>query len=122
MEPKTERRARVRFPIELRVRYETLGKKLKISGVGRTLNLSSAGMIVASKDEFLAGTRLEVALEWPSLLQGTTPLQLVVICKVVRSTKSAFAVELQRHQFRTMSRGAANPGWRRLSVGDWSAA
>jgi PilZ domain-containing protein len=99
-----ERRFKSRYPLELNVRYHTFGKSTVISGEGRTVNLSSSGMLVASSDKMSDGMRLKLTIEWPSLLNGTTPLQLVTFGRVVRSDASGFAVAMEHYQFRTMKR------------------
>jgi hypothetical protein len=101
---KMERRVKARYPLELNVRYHTLGRSNPVYGVGRTLNLSSNGALVASPDKMTEGVRLKLTIEWPSLLNGTTPLQLVTYGKVVRSSEDGFAVALETYQFRTMKR------------------
>jgi len=101
-----ERRFKARYPLELKVRYHTFGKTSVISGEGRTVNLSSSGVLVASSDKVSDGARLKLTIEWPSLLNGTTPLQLVTFGRVVRSNESGFAVALEHYQFRTMKRRA----------------
>ena len=101
-----ERRFKARYPLELNVRYQTFGRSGVISGEGRTVNLSSSGVLVASSDKMSDGTRLKLTIEWPSLLNGTTPLQLVTFGRVVRSDASSFAVALEHYQFRTMKRRA----------------
>ena len=50
---------------------------------------------------------MKVTIEWPSLLNGITPLQLVTIGKVVRRKGPTLAVALEHYQFRTMSRKKA---------------
>ena len=99
-----ERRVKARYPLELTVRYQTLGRSNPISGVGRTLNMSSSGAMVISPDKMSEGVRLKLTIEWPSLLNGTTPLQLVTFGKVVRSSQDGFAIALEHYQFRTMKR------------------
>ncbi len=99
-----ERRFKVRYPLELNVRYQTFGQEEIKAGVGRTVNLSSTGVLVASEDKLTDGMRLRLTIEWPTLLNGTTPLQLVTFGKVVRSEANAFAVALEHYQFRTMKR------------------
>jgi hypothetical protein len=101
-----ERRFKARYPLELNVRYHTFGKSTVISGEGRTVNVSSSGVLVASSDKMSEGMRLKLTIEWPSLLNGTTPLQLVTFGRVVRSDASSFAVALEHYQFRTMKRRA----------------
>ena len=99
-----ERRFKARYPLELNVRYHTFGKSTVISGEGRTVNVSSSGVLIASSDRMTEGVRLRLTIEWPSLLNGTTPLQLVTFGRVVRSDESGFAVALEHYQFRTMKR------------------
>ncbi len=99
-----ERRAKARYPLELNVRYQTFGREESIAGEGRTVNLSSTGVLVTSSDKMSDGVRLRLTIEWPTLLNGTTPLQLVTFGRVVRSNDSSFAVALEHYQFRTMRR------------------
>jgi hypothetical protein len=47
---------------------------------------------------------LEVNVEWPLLLDGAIPLQLVAHGKVVRCGGSMFAISFAQYQFRTMGR------------------
>jgi hypothetical protein len=100
----TERRSRVRFPFELRVRYRTLGRGNPFAGVGWVVNMSSDGVLVGHQHEMRAGVRTELTIEWPSLLDGRVPLQLVTVGTVVRCEASRFAVALGRYQFRTKKR------------------
>jgi hypothetical protein len=99
-----ERRSRARFPFDLRVRYRTLGRTEPFSGVGRLVNMSSGGVLVAYQDRVRTGARMELNIEWPSLLDGEVPLQLVAMGKVVRCEASSFAMALGRYQFRTTRR------------------
>jgi hypothetical protein len=101
-----ERRAKVRYPLELTVRYQTVDGEAVVSGVGRTLNVSSSGILIVAENDVKEGSRLKVTLEWPSLLNGTTPLQLVTIGRVVRRGPSSIAISLEHYQFRTMGRTA----------------
>ena len=97
----SERRSKVRYPLELQVRYRSHDPK-PLSGVGQVLNMSSSGLLVASRHELSVGSLLEVRIEWPSLLEQRIPLQLVAVGQVVRCGPSSFAVLFRRHQFRTM--------------------
>ena len=96
-----ERRSKVRFPLELRVRYRTLGRRSPCSGEGQVGNISRNGVLVSAKDQFGIGTLLELNIEWPSLLYGRVPLRFVTVGEVVRCDASSFAVILVRYQFRT---------------------
>jgi hypothetical protein len=50
------------------------------------------------------GERLKLFIEWPSLLNGTTPLQLITVGTVVRCTEIGISIVFESYQFRTMSR------------------
>jgi len=101
-----ERRSRRRFPLELKVRYQSTNTKLAIAGAGRTLNMSSGGLLIVSPQPMQQGVRLRLTVEWPWLLDQQTPLQLVADSRVVRANGSEFAVTLNRYQFRTSGRHA----------------
>lgn len=99
-----ERRAKYRYPLELNVRFHTIGAAQPTAGFGQTLNMSSSGMLLACVGKIAEGTRLKMFVEWPSLLNGTTPLQLITVGTVVRSTDITFSVMFDCYQFRTMGR------------------
>jgi hypothetical protein len=99
-----ERRVKSRYPLELNVRYQTIGAAGPGAGVGQTLNISSSGMLLACASNIPEGTRLKLFVEWPSLLNGTTPLQLITVGTVVRCTQIGISIAFDTYQFRTMSR------------------
>jgi hypothetical protein len=63
--------------------------------------MNRGGVLVSSVDEVNVGKRVELSIEWPSLLHGRVPLRLVTVGAVVRCENSSFAVALTRYQFRT---------------------
>lgn len=74
-------------------------------GAGRTVNMSSRGLLIASEDVLVStGTRLQLIVDWPFLLHGITPLQLVVSCRVTRCLPEEFAVKVDQYQFKTKKR------------------
>jgi hypothetical protein len=75
-------------------------------GAGRTVNMSSCGLLIAPEEEALisAGSRLQLMVDWPLLLHGITPLQLVASCRVTRCQQEEFAVKLDQYQFKTKKR------------------
>jgi hypothetical protein len=99
-----ERRVKSRYPIAMKVRYQTMEPSGLVSGVGQTINLSSNGMHVACNSNIPEGTRIKTYVEWPSLLNGTTPLQLITIGTVVRRTTLGISIAFESYQFKTMSR------------------
>ncbi|HTC35308.1 MAG TPA: PilZ domain-containing protein [Bryobacteraceae bacterium] len=101
-----ERRAKSRYPLQLNVRYQTMGMAGPVAGIGETTNVSSSGVFVTSTTSIREGSRVRVVIEWPSLLNGTTPLQLITIGTVVRRQDSGFAIAFEGYQFRTAGRRA----------------
>jgi len=100
----TERRSAVRYPIMLNVRYQTVRKRSKHYGIGRTLDISSRGFSIAAEHDIPVGARVEVAVEWPALLDGAIELLLVATGRVVRARDRSFALEFSQHEFRTTKR------------------
>lgn len=103
-----ERRAKVRYPVEVTVRYRALDRKDCGYVTGQTINLSSRGVLVATRD---AGhvherSKVELKIHWACPLGGTIPLNLVAIGTVVRCGQSTFAVTLERHEFRIVGKAA----------------
>jgi hypothetical protein len=101
-----ERRAKSRYPLQLNVSYQTMGVADQVDGVGRTVNVSSGGVLINSICTIGEGARVRVVFEWPSLLNGTIPLQLVTLGTVVRRHYSGLAVAFEGYQFRTTGRRA----------------
>jgi len=67
--------------------------------------MSSRGLLIASDEAKVnMGARLQLTVDWPSLLHGITPLQLIVSCRVTRCQPEEFAVELEQYQFKTKKR------------------
>jgi PilZ domain len=100
-----DRRSKARFPIRLSVRYRTLSAGPALIGAGRTVNISSCGLLIASEEALVrTGARLQLTVDWPFLLHGITPLQLIVSCRVTRCRAEEFAVKLEQYQFKTKKR------------------
>jgi len=99
-----ERRVKSRYRLELNARYHTMAAVGPVAGVGQTVNMSSSGLLLSGVGNIPEGTRMKVFVEWPSLLNGTTPLQLITVGRVVRSTDAGVSITFESYQFRTMSR------------------
>ena len=102
-----DRRGADRFQIEREVRYKVLSKKsVDESGVGRTVNMSSNGILFTSEHVLLPGRRLEVSVSWPAQLNNQTPLKLVARGRVIRFESGQTAIEIQQYEFRTSAKSA----------------
>jgi PilZ domain-containing protein len=97
-----ERRLKFRYPFDLVVRFRSSSAGPRFSGTGQVVNLSSGGVLVASERQVTEGALVEMSIEWPSLLNGRVPLQLVATGRVLRLEASHFAATFERYQFRTM--------------------
>ena len=67
--PRSEQRSRVRYPMRLEVEYRVLnGNRVVRAGFGKTHDLSSGGVFFEAKDPLPTGGLIEVAINWPFLL------------------------------------------------------
>ena len=98
----SERRGSSRFPIEREIRYRVLNKKSnQESGSGKTVNISSTGILFTTEHVLLPGRTLEVSVSWPAHLNNNCPLKLVARGRVVRFEPGKAAIEIQHYEFRT---------------------
>jgi hypothetical protein len=98
-----DRRASNRLPIERDVRYKVLGgkKTVKQMGLGKTLNMSSGGVLFTTETPLPEGERVELAVSWPAQLNDTLPLKLVAMGRLVRVGDSEAAICVERYEFKT---------------------
>jgi hypothetical protein len=111
-DPRPERRASTRFPLTLEVRYSVLHRRAPAeTDSGQIIDLSSSGLRFAAQRPLEPGLKLDVAINWPVLLDGRVQLQLIVTGVVVWSSGTETALQIHRHDFRTRSVGlkAASP-------------
>ena len=99
---RSDQRLHGRYPIALELQYKLLNKKqIKRFGFGRTANMSSGGVLFESDCRLPASGPIELAMNWPYLLDGVVTLKLVVSGRIVRSDAKAIAVKVEQHEFRT---------------------
>jgi hypothetical protein len=95
-----ERRSRQRFPLALAVEYRLIGQGAR-SGSGWTSNISSKGVLFEIPEQESLSGLIEVAVNWPYVLDGVCALKLVMKGRVVRIGGRSVAVESTQHEFRT---------------------
>ncbi|HJY08278.1 MAG TPA: PilZ domain-containing protein [Bryobacteraceae bacterium] len=99
-----ERRRSSRFPIEREIRYKTLSQRSEmLQGVGKTLNISSSGVLFTADHILPVGTRLEVSISWPAQLNEKCLLNLVARGRITRQEPGSLALQIQQYEFRTQS-------------------
>lgn len=91
-----------RYPITLEIEYKLLRKgRVERLGLGRSLNVSSGGVLFETSEALPAGSSIELLMQWPFLLEGVCPLKLVIHGSIVRSESKRIAVRIKHHEFRT---------------------
>ena len=101
---RNDRRGADRFPIEREVRYKILNRKsVDEVGFGKTINMSSNGVLFSTEQHLPAGKRLEISINWPAQLDSKVSLKLVARGRVVRSEEGRAAIEIHQYEFRTQA-------------------
>lgn len=96
-----ERRAAKRFPLEQEVRFKLFNRNGVDFGLGRTVNMSSRGLLIRTDQQLAPGDRLEISVSWPVRLNNECPLKLVATGRVVRAQAGQAAILIERYEFRT---------------------
>jgi len=101
----TERRNKRRFPIQLDVLYRVFDRRTQLAvGVGKTVDISSSGVVFRAEVDLIIGARVEVSTSWPALLNGQYQMRWVVYGNIVRSGGGLTACTIERCEFRTQGR------------------
>ena len=99
---RVDQRSHRRYPITLELEYKLLNKgRVERSGFGRTLNISSRGVLFDADDLLSASGRVELTIPWPFLLEGICRLKLVMRGRIVRSDGDGIAIRTEHYEFRT---------------------
>ncbi len=97
-----ERRSGHRFPIELELTYFLLdGKNTGYAGQGRTVNISSSGVLFRSPHSLRPGTQIELSIDWPARIDRTVRMQLRAFGRAVRREGAITGVQILHSEFRT---------------------
>jgi hypothetical protein len=98
----TDRRRSERMAIEQEVHYRVLNKKDgEIKADGKTVNISSSGVLFTTDKTLLPGRQVELNINWPAQLDNKCSLKLVARGRVVRLEGGRAALEILQHEFRT---------------------
>ena len=102
-----DRRENSRFPVKEDVRYRVVQSSgAQFTGAGKTLDISSGGILFTTNEPLPPGRMVEISVNWPARLDGTCLLQLVAMGRVVRSDAAAAAVRIERYEFKTRASSA----------------
>src|ERR1039457_4366789 len=97
-----ERHATQRFAIEQETLYKILDHRAAVpeSGTGKTLDISSGGVLFETVQRLRSGKRVELSVNWPALLDGGCPLKFVAVGRVVRAEERCAAMHIEQYEFR----------------------
>jgi PilZ domain len=96
-----DRRAADRFPIALDLRCKVLNKRVRQEFSGKTIDVSSSGILFTTAQELLPGRLVELSIEWPAKLNERCSLKLIAKGKVVRIAQGRAAMDIRHYEFRT---------------------
>ena len=106
----TERRASTRFPLVIDVQYKVIrGRREPQSGSGKTVNMSSGGVLFAAPESLVPGRRIELSISWPTQLDGKCALNLVARGRITRCQGTEVAVKIAKCEFRTRASNLNRP-------------
>ena len=77
----------------------------RIVGLGKVVDISSKGVRFTTEGALHRGTRIELSVNWPARLNGTSLMKLMIYGCVVRSEERAAAIKIEHHEFRTRASG-----------------
>lgn len=104
-----ERRRRQRFEIECEVRYRLLDSRRHLpQQTGKTINISSKGVLFEIAGDLPVGKRIELSIAWPAVLNDKCRLKMVAVGRLVRVSNGRAAALIQKHEFRTQGSVGVN--------------
>ena len=99
---RTERRANQRYPITLEVEYKVpSANAVRQKGFGRTINISSRGVLLDISDPLPILCPIQLSINWPFLLDRSVALKLLLYGEIVRVLGNRIAVKVTGHTFHT---------------------
>jgi len=100
-EKQVERRSAERYAIQRDVRWRLKSKRTREApAAGRTVNISSSGVLFATSTFAVPGIVVEVAISWPVPMDADGELQLIARGRLIRCSDGMAAVHFQQREFR----------------------
>ncbi len=109
--PPVRRRRTDQYPLDRSIRYQTLDSR-RVEGTGRTIDMSSRGVLFTTENTLNPGQEVEVSISQPAEPNYKLPLTpeatgaLVATGKVVWCKDGRAAIEITRYEFRLEGEGA----------------
>lgn len=104
----TERRDKMRFPMNREFRFKLLeDERIMAAGLGTTVDMSSGGVAFHSDVDLPNGSFIELSISWPALLDDVCPMRLIVFGRVLRGSEPVKVCTVEKWEFRTQARRIA---------------
>ena len=103
-----DRRTRLRFPLDMDLRFQVSRYGKSMSGTGQVVNISSKALAFCTEGLLQPGMRLRVSVAWPAKL-NECKLRLAFKGVVLRASDGLVVATIERPQFRTSRDGAGSP-------------
>ena len=98
-----DRRREKRYPIPLELCWKLIEhRKTQAEGTGRTIDLSSGGLLIEADRPLPFGMNIEIAVFWPAVFSGNVAMQLKVTGQIVRSSGTLAAISRKHYEFSAM--------------------
>ena len=102
---RTDRRSDRRYPISADLQYRITNRRKVIeSGSGRTIDISSTGILFESRLPLPRGLKIELKILWPVLTAGSPRMELHAEGRTVRAQQNCTAVQIQKYAFQSQKR------------------
>jgi len=89
-----------RFPLACDMCFRLADTQPAPIATGRTVNMSSRGLLFRTEGQLLVGQQLEIGIKWPSQLGHQGAGNLFARATVVRARKGLAAVSIEKCGFR----------------------
>ena len=114
MEPdRRDRRTAEQHGLELPLEYRLFGPDRSAQeGCGRTLNMSSTGLLVAPDQQISKGLPIEIVVQLPAELKDGNGTRLLILGHVLRSGATGAAIKILRYGFIHVHHREPSPAFR----------
>jgi len=102
-----DRRTRLRFPLDMDLRFEVSRYGKSISGKGQVVNISSRALAFRTEGVLYPRMRLRASVAWPAELDECK-LRFVFEGVILRASDGLVVATIERPQFRTRREGHAS--------------
>jgi hypothetical protein len=98
-----DRREDRRYGLQLELKWKLIRRRRVLdTGAGKTVDLSSGGVLFDCGRVLPEGLNAELSVAWPVLLHNAAPLQLVISGRIVRARGNQVAIRATQYEFRTV--------------------